>query len=86
VVVHDRDAPEGRRPVESERVMNRQIQEVAGRRRTVVLVPDFEAVSGVDSHGRGHKPRNAYRRYRGNGDVPEPLKLAIEKVLLAARG
>jgi predicted ATPase len=85
VVVHDRDAPEGRRPVESERVMNRQIQEVAGRRRTVVLVPDFEAVSGVDSRGRGHKPRNAYRRYRGNGDVPEPLKLAIEKVLLAAR-
>jgi len=43
VVVHDRDAPEGKRPIESERVINRQIQEVAGRRRTVVLDPDFEA-------------------------------------------
>src|SRR5438067_6469066 len=49
VVVHDRDAPEGKRPVESERVINRQIREVAGRGRTVVLVPDFEAVSGVNS-------------------------------------
>ena len=46
VVVHDRDAPKGERPVESERVVNGQILEVAGRRRTVVLVPDFEAVSG----------------------------------------
>ena len=84
VVVHDRDAPEGSRPIESERVINRQIQEVAGRRRTVVLVPDFEAVSGVNA-GRSRKPRNAYRRYFANGDVPEPLKVAVEKVLRAAR-
>lgn len=85
VVVHDRDAPLGRRPVESERVMNRQIQEVAGRRRTVVLTPDFEAVSGMDGHARGRKPRKAYRRYSGSADVPDPLRKAIEKVLQAAR-
>jgi CRISPR-associated exonuclease Cas4 len=84
VVVHDRDAPEGRRPVESERVMNRQIREVAGRGRTVVLVPDFEAVSGVNARGRGRKPRKAWTRYRGNGEVPAPLLRAVEKVRKAA--
>jgi hypothetical protein len=85
VVVHDRDAPEGSRPVESERVINRQIQEVAGRRRTVVLAPDFEAVAGMSTRGRGRKPRNAYRRFFDNGDVPEPLELAVSKVLREAR-
>jgi predicted ATPase len=85
VIVHDRDAPKGQRPVESERVVNQQIQDVAGRRRTVVLVPDFEAVSGVSSRGRGRKPRKAYRHYTGNGGVPQPLRLAVEKVLKAAR-
>ena len=84
VVVHDRDAPTGARPVESERVVNRQIREVAGKRRTVVLTPDFEAVSGVRSGNRAGKPRKAWRRYRGNGQVPEPLQLAVEKVLNAA--
>jgi hypothetical protein len=66
-------------------VMNRQIQDVAGRRRTVVLVPDFEAASGVVARGRGRKPRKAYRRYFDGGQVPEPLRLAAEKVLAAAR-
>jgi CRISPR-associated exonuclease Cas4 len=86
VVVHDRDAPEGRKPVESERVNNAQIREVAGRKRTVVLVPDFEVVSGVSARGRSRKPQKAWRRYSGNGDVPAPLKRAVEKVLQAARG
>jgi predicted ATPase len=86
VIVHDRDAPAGSRPVESELIVNRQIQDVAGRRRTVVLVPDFEAVSGVNARGRSRKPHRAYRRYTGNnGDVPEPLKQAVDKVLRAAR-
>jgi predicted ATP-dependent endonuclease of OLD family len=86
VVVHDRDAPAGERPVESERVVNRQIQEVAGRRRTVVLTPDFEAVAGMKSGGRGRKPRKAMRRFSaGNGDVPQPLRNAVEKVLRSAR-
>jgi predicted ATP-dependent endonuclease of OLD family len=86
VVVHDRDAQPGERPVESERIVNRQIREVAGKGRTIVLAPDFEAVSGVSTRGRGRKPRNAYRRYTGNGEVPEPLRAAVEKVLRAARG
>jgi CRISPR-associated exonuclease Cas4 len=85
VVVHDRDAPKGRRPVESERVVNEQILEVAGRRRTVVLAPDFEAVSGLSTRGRSNKPRKAYRRYTGNGEVPAALRLAVDKVLKAAR-
>jgi len=86
VVVHDRDAPQGETPVESERVANRQIREIAGSRRTVVLTPDFEAVSGVRVTRSGRKPQRAWRRYRGNGEVPAPLKVAVEKVLRAARG
>jgi predicted ATP-dependent endonuclease of OLD family len=86
VVVHDRDAPQGQRPVESERIVNRQIQEVAGKRRTVVLTPDFEAVVGMKARGRGRKPRKAVRRFSGNnGDLPQPLRTAVEKVLRAAR-
>ena len=85
VIVHDRDAPQGERPVESERVVNRQIQEVAGKRRTVVLTPDFEAVAGLKA-GRGRKPRKAVRRFSNqNGDMPQPLRTAVEKVLKAAR-
>jgi hypothetical protein len=85
VIVHDRDAPADERPVESERVVNRQIQEVAGKRRTVVLTPDFEAVAGMKAHGRGHKPRKAVRRFSSsNGEVPQPLRNAVEKVLRAA--
>jgi predicted ATP-dependent endonuclease of OLD family len=86
VVVHDRDAPQGRRPVESERIVNRQIREVAGKRRTVVLTPDFEAVVGMKTRGRGRKPRKAVMRFSGNnGELPQPLRTAVEKVLRAAR-
>jgi hypothetical protein len=85
VVVHDRDAPRGARPVESERVVNRQIREVAGSRRTVVLTPDFESVSGLRASHRGRKPQKAWLRYRGNGEVPQPLRVAVEKVLKIAR-
>jgi predicted ATP-dependent endonuclease of OLD family len=86
VVVHDRDAPKGARPVESERVVNRQIQDVAGRKRTVVLTPDFEAVAGMKARGRGRKPQKAVRRFRSNnGELPQQLRTAIEKVLRQAR-
>jgi len=85
VVVHDRDAPRGSRPVESERVVNRLIREVAGSRRTVVLTPDFETVSGLKASTRGRKPHKAWQRFRGNGEVPEPLRVAVEKVLKIAR-
>jgi len=86
VVVHDRDAQKGQRPVESEAIVNRQILEVAGRRRTIVLTPDFEAVSGLTARGRGRKPRKAYRRYTGNGSVPPELQSAVERIVKAARG
>jgi predicted ATPase len=85
VVVHDRDAPHGVRPVESERIVNRQIREIAGSRRTVVLTPDFETVSGLRASNRGRKPQKAWLRYRGNGDVPEALRVAVEKVLKVAQ-
>jgi predicted ATPase len=85
VVVHDRDAPRGDRPVESERIVNRQIREVAGSRRTVVLTPDFESVSGLKASTRGRKPQKAWQRYRGNGAVPEPLRVVVEKVLKVAQ-
>jgi predicted ATP-dependent endonuclease of OLD family len=85
VVVHDRDAPKGHRPVESEAVINKQIQDVAGKRRTIVLVPDFEAVSGVTSRGKARKPRRAYRHYTSIDEVPQQLRLAAERVLKAAR-
>jgi predicted ATPase len=85
VVVHDRDAPRGQRPVESERVVNRQIREVAGSRRTVVLTPDFESVSGLRASNRGRKPQKAWQRYRGNGEVPDSLRVVVEKVLKVAQ-
>ena len=86
VIVHDRDAPRGMRPVESERVVNRQIREIAGSRRTVVLTPDFETVSGLRAgNRRGRKPQRAWLRYRGNGDVPEPLRVAVERVVKIAQ-
>ncbi len=84
VVVHDRDAPRGTRPVESERVVNRLIREIAGSRRTIVLTPDFESVSGLRASTRGRKPQKAWQRYHGNGDVPEPLRVAVEKILKVA--
>jgi len=85
VVVHDRDAARGERPVESERVVNRQIREVAGSRRTVVLTPDFETVAGYKPSGRGRKPQKAWRQFQGNGEVPAELRIAVAKVVRAAR-
>jgi predicted ATPase len=85
VVMHDRDAPRGVRPVESERTVNRQIREVAGSRRTVVLTPDFETVSGLQASNRGRKPQKAWQRYRGNGAVPDALRAVVDKVLRTAR-
>ena len=85
VIVHDRDAPRGVRPVASERVVNRQIREVAGSRRTVVLTPDFETVAGFKSGGRSRKPQKAWRQFKGTSEVPPELRVAVEKVVRAAR-
>jgi len=84
VVVHDRDAPRGQRPAQAEEVANEAIRTVAGRKRTVTLVPDFEAVAGLPS--RRGKPEAAWRRFRtGDAEVPEPLREAVERVVAAAR-
>lgn len=86
VVVHDRDAPLGRRPIESEQVVNRRIVETAGRRRTVQLVPDFEAVAGL--HGGREKPANAWRHFSESGPadgVPKPLADAVRRAVRSAR-
>ena len=85
VVVHDRDAAPGKKPIPGERVLNAQIAEVAGQQRTVVLARDFEAVMGL--HGHTHKPARAWERFSKiePGEVPAPLRQAVEKVIAMAR-
>jgi hypothetical protein len=84
VVVHDRDAAPGRKPIRGERVLNAQIASLAGTERTVVLAPDFEAIAGL--RGRSRKPARAWERFSSieGGPVPAPLRLAIERVVAAA--
>jgi hypothetical protein len=84
VVVHDRDAPRGEQPNASERVTNAAIVKVAGRARTVTLVPDFEGALGLNSRNR--KPRKAYARLRDGGPLPKPVADAVQRVVAAARG
>jgi predicted ATP-dependent endonuclease of OLD family len=84
VVLHDRDAPRGVEPAEAERIANDTILRIAGRRRTVTLVPDFEGVAGL--RARRGKPAAAWRRFRApDSDVPAPLRLAVQRVVAAAR-
>jgi hypothetical protein len=84
VVVHDREAPRGEQPAEPEQIANDTILRVAGKRRSIMLVPDFEAVIGLTV--RRGKPAAALKRFgSGNGDVPEPLREAVERVVAAAR-
>ena len=84
VVVHDRDAPRGAQPAEPELAVNATILRVAGKRRTITLTPDFEGVSGL--RGRRGKPAAAWKRYRAaSGEVPGPLRQAVERVVAAAR-
>lgn len=87
VVLHDRDAPRGTAPNESERVTNQAIADVAGRARIVQLTPDFESVIGLKPRSRrSRKPERAYRRFSGGRPVPEELVEAVERVVAAARG
>jgi len=84
VVVHDRDAPRGHQPTDAERISNEAILRAAGRRRTIALVPDFEAVTGV--RARRAKPAAAFKRFRdGSGEVPGALRQAVERVVASAR-
>jgi hypothetical protein len=82
--VHDRDAPRGVEPSKAEQISNDAILRAAGRSRTVSLVPDFEGVAGLTAK-RG-KPAAAWKRFQdGNGDLPVPLRRAVERVIKAAR-
>ncbi len=84
VVVHDRDAPPGEQPSMTERIANETILRVAGAKRTVALAPDFEGVTGL--RARRGKPAAAYKRFHaGAGDVPGPLRQAVERVVASAR-
>ena len=85
VAVYDRDAAPGRKPIAGERVLNAQIEELAGPKGTVVLAPDFEAVAGIRS--RSHKPARAWERFSGMdaAHAPAQLALAVERVVELAR-
>jgi hypothetical protein len=83
VIVHDRDAPRGTMPDATEEIANDAILRVAGRKRTVVLVPDFEAVTGLSA--RRGKPAAAWKRFQGKDiEVPGILQQAVERVVAAA--
>jgi predicted ATP-dependent endonuclease of OLD family len=84
VVVHDRDAARGQTPSAAEGISNEAIVRAAGKRRTIALVPDFEGVAGF--RARRGKPVAAFKRFQdGNGDVPGPLRQAVERVVASAR-
>jgi predicted ATP-dependent endonuclease of OLD family len=86
LVVHDRDADAGRRPIASERTVNQAIARVAGAKRTIVLTRDFEAVAQL--HGHRHKPGRAQQWFAladSPGDVPKQLAAAVTRVVALAR-
>jgi hypothetical protein len=85
VVLHDRDAPAGSRPSAAERALNALIGKTAGRGRTIVMEPDFEGVAGL--RGNRHKPERAWTRFRSlsPGDVPGPLRRAVDVAVSIAR-
>jgi predicted ATPase len=83
VVVHDRDASRGAQPPDAERISNDTIARIAGRKRTIALVPDFEGVTGLKA--RRGKPAAAFKRFQGGGEVPGPLRQAVERVVSSAR-
>jgi hypothetical protein len=80
VVVHDRDAKPGEQPIPAEVELNRLIASLAGRRRTIVLEPDFEGVTGLRGHS--NKPERAWEHFTTPGvAVPEPLERAVRLAL-----
>jgi predicted ATP-dependent endonuclease of OLD family len=84
VVVHDRDAPKGEKPADAEQIANESILAIAGKRRTVTLVPDFEGVAGLKA--RRGKPAAAWKRFQGDEkQMPGALQQAVERVVAAAR-
>jgi hypothetical protein len=83
VVLHDRDAPTSVAPSLEDGILNRMIEEAAGRDDVVEMAPDFEFVSGLPSHVR-HKPSRAWQRYAGMADateLPVPIANAIGRLM-----
>ena len=85
VVVHDRDAPAGRKPNRGMRELNAEIDRLMVPLGAVVLEPDFEAVAGLRGHG--HKPERAWRAFRSlpREKMPEALVRAVERTVELAR-
>jgi hypothetical protein len=85
VAVHDRDAPTGRRPRRSERVLNALVREVVGVDRTIVVEPDFEGLAHLP--GGERKPEQAWRRFAAlrADEMPEPLAHAARMAVELAR-
>jgi predicted ATPase len=86
LVVHDRDADAGRRPISSEIAANEAIRRVAGPQRTIELARDFEAVARL--HGHRHKPERAWHWVefaRSEADVPEILREVVRRSVALAR-
>ena len=86
LVVHDRDAASGRKPIASEIAVNEAIARVAGPGRTVELARDFEAVAQL--HGHRHKPERAWRWFalaQSEADIPPQLSSVIRRTVALAR-
>lgn len=84
VIVHDRDAPRGEQPADAEQVANETILRVAGKKRRIMLVPDFEGVTGLKA--RRGKPAAAWKKFQsGDGDATGALRQAVERVVASAR-
>jgi predicted ATP-dependent endonuclease of OLD family len=85
VVVHDRDARPGRKPIQAERAVNAAIAGIVPPENRIVLTPDFEAVAGLRAHS--HKPEHAWRRFAGidRAEVPPALRAAVERAIAVAR-
>ena len=88
VVLHDRDAAKGELPNESEQITNAAILEVAGKKRVIQLVPDFEGVIGLRNtrSRRSRKPERAFRQFGRGKPIPRELVRAVEHTVAAARG
>ena len=85
VVVHDSDLRNrGAQALEATLVLNALIRRKAGKRRTIVLEPDFEGVVGYRSRAR--KPKRGWSRlaHVRPEDLPQPLVQAVELALRSA--
>jgi hypothetical protein len=85
VVLHDRDAPAGRKPNRAEQGLNRLIAQAAGNENRIMLTPDFEGVAGLRAGNA--KPAHAWRRFAelAPEELPGPLVQLVERVMTLSR-